>query len=45
MYLFKNRRGRTWITAAGVLRYFGVKLYEGDRKHFYNYDYLLKVLR
>lgn len=44
MYLFKDTRGRTWITAAGVLRYFGIKMHE-RKKFFYDYDFILKVLR
>lgn len=44
MYLFRDIRGRTWITAAGVLRYFGIRIFEGGRKFFYDYDHLLKIL-
>ena len=42
MYLFKDKRGRTWITAAGIYRYFGIRMHEGGRKYFYNYDAFLK---
>ena len=41
MYLFKDRRGRTWITAAGIYRYFGVVIRESAKKYFYDYDWIL----
>lgn len=44
MYLFKDRRGRTWITAEGIYRFFGITMRD-RKKYFYDYDYILKVLR
>ena len=37
MYIFKDRRGRYWITAEGLLQYFGVRVID-TRKYFYNYE-------
>lgn len=37
MYIFKDRYGRYWITVEGLLRYFGVRVYD-KRKYFYNYE-------
>ena len=45
MYLFTDRRGRTWITADGIYRYFGIVIREVGKNFFYDYDWLIKVLR
>lgn len=45
MHIFKDRHGKTWITAEGILRYFGIKIHEYAKRYFYNYDFFLKVLR
>lgn len=36
MYIFKDRHGRQWITAEGLLRYFGVRTTD-TRRYFYDY--------
>ena len=42
MYIFRDRHGRTWITAAGILRYFNIKIHELGKKYFYSLDEVLK---
>lgn len=37
MYIFKDRHGRRWITAEGLLRYFGIRVY-ASRRDFYRYE-------
>ena len=37
MYIFKDRHGRYWITAEGLLRYFGVRVTD-TRRYFYRYE-------
>lgn len=37
MYIFTDRRGRRWITAEVLLRYFGVRVYD-TRRYFYSYE-------
>lgn len=42
MYIIQDRHGRTWITAEGILRYFGIYICEFGKKFFYDYDWFLK---
>lgn len=42
-YIFEDRHGRTWITAEGILQYFGIKIHS-PKRYFYNYDLFLKGL-
>ena len=44
MYIFKDRYGRYWITAEGLLRYFGVRICD-KRKYFYNYEIYTRWLK
>lgn len=44
MYLIQDRRGRTWITAEGIFRYFGIVIRKGAKKYFYDYDWILRTL-
>lgn len=44
MYIFKDRRGREWITAEGLLRYFGVRII-ATRKYFYDYEFYRRRYR
>ena len=37
MYIFTDRFGRRWITAEGLLRYFGIRVYS-SRRYFYRYE-------
>ena len=45
MYLIQDKNGRTWITAAGIYRYFRIVIREGAKKYFYDYDWILRSLR
>lgn len=42
MFIFQDRHGRTWITAAGILRYFKIQIVEIGKRYFYDYDEFLK---
>ena len=45
MYIFTDRRGRRrWITAEGLLRYFGVCICDA-RRYFYSYDIYARCYR
>lgn len=44
MYLIQDRHGKTWITAAGILRLFKFKIHERGKRYFYDYDWIMKVL-
>lgn len=44
MYLIQDRRGRTWITAEGIFRYFRIVIREGAKKYFYDYDWISALL-
>lgn len=37
MFIFRDRFGRRWITAEGLLRYFGVRIHS-CRRYFYRYE-------
>lgn len=37
MYIFTDRFGKRWITAEGLFRYFGVRVYS-NRRYFYRYE-------
>ena len=37
MYIFTDRFGKRWITAEGLYRYFGVRVYS-NRRYFYRYE-------
>lgn len=44
MYIFTDRRGRQWITAEGLLRYFGVRVCD-TRRYFYRYEIYARYFR
>lgn len=41
--MFRDRYGRTWITAAALYKYFGVQVTEW-KKYFYDYEWCCKWL-